>query len=102
MGWPSRASFERTDHMLVFMGSVSLVADHQQMFDFAPTASMVGSGEKPGTNVTPCVMNSLIMVISVLILHQIPWLIHFQAKPKEFQMGFQFKIFMGKSRNPKF
>jgi hypothetical protein len=52
--------------------------------------------------VTPRVMNSLIMVISVLILHQIPWLIHFHAKPKEFQMGFQFKIFMRKPRNPKF
>jgi hypothetical protein len=25
------------------------------------------------------------MVISVLILHQIPWLIHYQGKPKEFQ-----------------
>jgi hypothetical protein len=26
------------------------------------------------------------MVISVLILHQIPWLIHYEAKPKEFQL----------------
>jgi hypothetical protein len=36
-------------------------------------------------------MNSLIMVISVLILYQIPWLIHFQAKPKEIQMNFNLK-----------
>jgi hypothetical protein len=32
------------------MGSVSLVADRQQKVGFAPTASLVGSGEKLGTN----------------------------------------------------
>jgi hypothetical protein len=36
----------------------------------------------------------LINLISVLILHQIPWLIHFKE--------FEFKNFMEKSRNPKF
>jgi hypothetical protein len=30
MGWPPRASIEHTDHMLVFMGPVSLVAYHRQ------------------------------------------------------------------------
>jgi hypothetical protein len=35
--------------------------------------------------VTPHVTNSIIMVISVLILHQIPWLIHFQANQKNFK-----------------
>jgi hypothetical protein len=42
-------------------------------------------------SITPHVMNSLIMVISVSILHQIPWLIHYQAKPKELQMDFNLK-----------
>jgi hypothetical protein len=32
------------------MGSVSLVASHQQKVGFAPTASLVGSGEKLGTD----------------------------------------------------
>jgi hypothetical protein len=50
MGWLPRASIERTNRMLVFMGPVSLVASCQQMLDFAPTASLVGSGEKPGTD----------------------------------------------------
>jgi hypothetical protein len=50
MGWPLRASFERTDRMLVFMGPVSLVAGCQHMLSFAPTASLVGSGEKLGTD----------------------------------------------------
>jgi hypothetical protein len=30
MGWPPRASIERTDRMLVFMGLVSLGVDHRQ------------------------------------------------------------------------
>jgi hypothetical protein len=30
MGWPPRASIERTDRMLVFMGPVSLVVSHRQ------------------------------------------------------------------------
>jgi hypothetical protein len=46
MGWPPRASIECTDLMLVFMGPVSLIVCHQQMLGFAPTALMVGSGEK--------------------------------------------------------
>jgi hypothetical protein len=29
MGWPPRASIECTDHMLVFMGLVSLVVGYQ-------------------------------------------------------------------------
>jgi hypothetical protein len=29
MGWPPRASIKHTDHMLVFMGPVSLVFGHQ-------------------------------------------------------------------------
>jgi hypothetical protein len=52
--------------------------------------------------VTPCVMNSLIMVISVLILHQIPWLIHFQAKPKELQMDFNLKSLWESQEIPNF
>jgi hypothetical protein len=36
--------------MLVFMGIVSLVASCQQMLGFDPTASLVGSREKLGTN----------------------------------------------------
>jgi hypothetical protein len=32
------------------MGLVSLVAGHQQKVGFAPTASLVGSGEKLGTD----------------------------------------------------
>jgi hypothetical protein len=36
--------------MLVFMGPVSLVAGCQQMLDFAPTTSLVGSGEKLATD----------------------------------------------------
>jgi hypothetical protein len=39
---------ERTDHMLVIVGPVSLVAGCQQMLGFDPTASLVGSGEKLG------------------------------------------------------
>jgi hypothetical protein len=50
MGYPSRASIKRTDHMLLFMSPVSLVAGCQQMLDFTPTASWVGSGEKLGTD----------------------------------------------------
>jgi hypothetical protein len=50
MGWPPQASIERTDRMLVFMGPVSIVAGCQQMLSFAPTASLVGSGEKLGTD----------------------------------------------------
>jgi hypothetical protein len=34
MGWPLQASIERTNHMLVFMGPVSLVAYCRQMFGF--------------------------------------------------------------------
>jgi hypothetical protein len=34
--------------MLVFMGPVSLIPGCQQMFGFASTVSMVGSGEKLG------------------------------------------------------
>jgi hypothetical protein len=30
MGWPPWASIERTDHMLLFMGPISLVACHRQ------------------------------------------------------------------------
>jgi hypothetical protein len=47
---PLRVSIERTDRMLVFMGPVSLVAYRQQMLGFAPTASMIGSGGKLGTD----------------------------------------------------
>jgi hypothetical protein len=47
-------------------------------------------------------MNFLIMVISVLILHQIPWLIHFQAKPKEFQMDFNLKPLWESQETPNF
>jgi hypothetical protein len=36
--------------MLVFIGPVSPVAYHQQMLGFVPTALMVGSGEKLGTD----------------------------------------------------
>jgi hypothetical protein len=36
--------------MLVFIGSVILVACRQQILGFAPTASMVGSGEVLGTD----------------------------------------------------
>jgi hypothetical protein len=36
--------------MLVFMGLVSQVAGCQQMLGFAPTASLVDSGEKLGTD----------------------------------------------------
>jgi hypothetical protein len=36
MGWPSRASIERTDRMLVFMGPVSLVVGYQQELDLRP------------------------------------------------------------------
>jgi hypothetical protein len=36
--------------MLVFMSPVSLVAGCQQMLDFASTTSLVGSGEKLGTD----------------------------------------------------
>jgi hypothetical protein len=36
--------------MLVFMGLVSLVVCCQQRLGFAPTASLVGSGEKVGTD----------------------------------------------------
>jgi hypothetical protein len=36
--------------MLVFMGPVNLVAGCQQMLGFAPTASLVGSGEKLSTD----------------------------------------------------
>jgi hypothetical protein len=50
MSWPSRASIKRTDRMLVFMCPVSLVTGCQQMFDFTPTALLVGSGEKLGTD----------------------------------------------------
>jgi hypothetical protein len=50
MGCPPRASIERTDRKLVFMGPVSLVAGCQQMLGFAPTASLVDSGEKLSTN----------------------------------------------------
>jgi hypothetical protein len=50
MGWPPWASIECIDRMLVFMGPMSLVACHQQMLSFSPTASMVGSGEKLGTD----------------------------------------------------
>jgi hypothetical protein len=32
------------------MGPVSLVASCQHMLDFAPTALLVGSGEKPSTD----------------------------------------------------
>jgi hypothetical protein len=42
------------------------------------------------------------MVISVLILHQIPWLIHFQAKPKEFQMDFNLKPLWGSQETQNF
>jgi hypothetical protein len=52
--------------------------------------------------VTPCVTNSLIMIISVLMLHQIPWLIHFQEKPKEFQMDFNLKSLWESQEIPKF
>jgi hypothetical protein len=41
--------------------------------------------------ITLRITNSLIMIISVLILHQTPWLIPFQAKLKEFQMDFNLK-----------
>jgi hypothetical protein len=34
----------------VFMGPVSLVTGCQQMLGFVPTASLVGSGEKLGTD----------------------------------------------------
>jgi hypothetical protein len=30
MGWPPRASIERSDRMLVFMGPVNLVVGHRQ------------------------------------------------------------------------
>jgi hypothetical protein len=50
MSWPPRASIERTDCILVFMGPASLTACRQQMFDFTPTALMVGLGEKLGTD----------------------------------------------------
>jgi hypothetical protein len=36
--------------MLVFMGPISLVAGCQQMLSFATAASLVGLGEKLGTN----------------------------------------------------
>jgi hypothetical protein len=52
--------------------------------------------------VTPRVMNSLIMVISVLILHQIPWLIHFQVKLKEFQIDFNLKSLWESQKIPNF
>jgi hypothetical protein len=42
------------------------------------------------------------MVISVLILHQIPWLIHYQAKPKEFQMDFNLKSLWESQEIPNF
>jgi hypothetical protein len=32
MGWPPRASFERTDRMLLFMGLASLVVSYRQIF----------------------------------------------------------------------
>jgi hypothetical protein len=52
--------------------------------------------------VTPHVMNSLIMVISDLILHQIPWLIHFQVKLKEFQIDFNLKSLWESQKIPNF
>jgi hypothetical protein len=36
MGWPPRASIERIDRMLVFMGPVSLVVGCQQKLGFPP------------------------------------------------------------------
>jgi hypothetical protein len=36
MGWPPRASMERTDRMLVFMGPVSLVICRQQRVTLPP------------------------------------------------------------------
>jgi hypothetical protein len=36
MGWPPRASIERIDHMLVFMGPVSTVVGCQQKLGFFP------------------------------------------------------------------
>jgi hypothetical protein len=36
MSWPTRVSIECTDHMLVFMGSVSLVVGYQHKLDFFP------------------------------------------------------------------
>jgi hypothetical protein len=42
------------------------------------------------------------MVISALILHQIPWLIHIQAKPKEFQMDSNLKYLWESQEIPNF
>jgi hypothetical protein len=47
-------------------------------------------------------MTSLIMVISVLILRQIPWLIHLQAKLKEFQMDFNLNPLGESQETPNF
>jgi hypothetical protein len=48
MGWPLRSSIEHIDHILVFMGLVSQVACHHQMFGFTPSASLASRGEKLG------------------------------------------------------
>jgi hypothetical protein len=42
------------------------------------------------------------MVISDLIMHQIPWLIHLQLKPKEFQMNFNLKSLWESQEIPNF
>jgi hypothetical protein len=49
MGWPPRASIERTDRMLVYGPSKpsSLTSTEGA---FTPTASLAGSGEKLGTD----------------------------------------------------
>jgi hypothetical protein len=49
MGWPPRASIERTNHILVYEPSKpsSLTSTEG---GFTPTALMAGSGEKLGTD----------------------------------------------------
>jgi hypothetical protein len=69
-----------------------------------PGWEWVGKGVDSSENwtVTPHVTNSIIMVISVLIRHQNNWLIHFQAKPKEFQMDFNLKSLWESQEIPNF
>jgi hypothetical protein len=55
-----------------------------------------------GRDVTPCVTNFPIMVISILILHQILWLINFQSKLKELQLGFNLKCLWESQEIPNF